>query len=402
MQRKLVALPVLLLLAVPALRAQIVDPNNPPVYERMGQTANAISTAVPFISLSPDARSSGMGDIGVATTPDLYSQHYNAAKYVFMEKDYGVALTYSPWLLNLVPDMSLVYLSGMYKFDDRNALAASLLYFSMGDVTFTDESGGSAQTFRPNEFAIDVSYSRKIIDVLSIAVTGRFIYSNLTLGQYVQGQDTKAGLAGAADIGLYYKQNFEIKNFKGGTLMAGLSITNIGNKVSYSNNLEDVDRNFLPAALRLGVGFDWHINDYNSVGFYGEAYKLLVPTPPFTRNDTIIAGRTNRVNVMQGIFQSFGDAPGGFKEEMQEIMWSLGAEYWWRNIVAVRMGYFHESKYKGDRQYVALGVSLQYKMVGLDFSYLIPTSQTSGSNPLKNTLRVGVNFTFDRKKKSQE
>ena len=393
MQRKLVALPVLLLLAVPALRAQIVDPNNPPVYERMGQTANAISTAVPFISLSPDARSSGMGDIGVATTPDLYSQHYNAAKYVFMEKDYGAALTYSPWLLNLVPDMSLVYLSGMYKFDDRNALAASLLYFSMGDVTFTDESGGSAQTFRPNEFAIDVSYSRKIIDVLSIAVTGRFIYSNLTLGQYVQGQDTKAGLAGAADIGLYYKQNFEIKNFKGGTLMAGLSITNIGNKVSYSNNLEDVDRNFLPAALRLGVGFDWHINDYNSVGFYGEAYKLLVPTPPFTRNDTIIAGRTNRVNVMQGIFQSFGDAPGGFKEEMQEIMWS---------IVAVRMGYFHESKYKGDRQYVALGVSLQYKMVGLDFSYLIPTSQTSGSNPLKNTLRVGVNFTFDRKKKSQE
>ena len=402
MQRKLVALPVLLLLAVPALRAQIVDPNNPPVYERMGQTANAISTAVPFISLSPDARSSGMGDIGVATTPDLYSQHYNAAKYVFMEKDYGAALTYSPWLLNLVPDMSLVYLSGMYKFDDRNALAASLLYFSMGDVTFTDESGGSAQTFRPNEFAIDVSYSRKIIDVLSIAVTGRFIYSNLTLGQYVQGQDTKAGLAGAADIGLYYKQNFEIKNFKGGTLMAGLSITNIGNKVSYSNNLEDVDRNFLPAALRLGVGFDWHINDYNSVGFYGEAYKLLVPTPPLTHGDTIVAGRTNRVNVMQGIFQSFGDAPGGFKEEMQEIMWSLGAEYWWRNIVAVRMGYFHESKYKGDRQYVALGVSLQYKMVGLDFSYLIPTSQTSGSNPLKNTLRVGVNFTFDRKKKSQE
>lgn len=402
MQRKLVALPVLLLLAVPALRAQIVDPNNPPVYERMGQTANAISTAVPFISLSPDARSSGMGDIGVATTPDLYSQHYNAAKYVFMEKDYGAALTYSPWLLNLVPDMSLVYLSGMYKFDDRNALAASLLYFSMGDVTFTDESGGSAQTFRPNEFAIDVSYSRKIIDVLSIAVTGRFIYSNLTLGQYVQGQDTKAGLAGAADIGLYYKQNFEVKNFKGGTLMAGLSITNIGNKVSYSNNLEDVDRNFLPAALRLGVGFDWHINDYNSVGFYGEAYKLLVPTPPFTHGDTIVAGRTNRVNVMQGIFQSFGDAPGGFKEEMQEIMWSLGAEYWWRNIVAVRMGYFHESKYKGDRQYVALGVSLQYKMVGLDFSYLIPTSQTSGSNPLKNTLRVGVNFSFDRKKKSQE
>lgn len=402
MQKKLVALPILLFLAVPVLRAQIINPSVP---ERMGQTSNAISTAVPFLSLAPDARSGGMGDIGVATTPDLNSQHYNAAKYVFMEKDYGASLTYSPWLLNLVPDMSLVYLSGMYKFDDRNALAASLLYFSMGDVTFTDEQGGSAQTFRPNEFAIDVSYSRKIIDVLSIAVTGRFIYSNLTLGQYVQGQDTKAGLAGAADIGLYYKQDFEVKNFKGGTLMAGLSITNVGNKMSYSDNLEDVDRNFLPAALRLGIGFDWHINEFNSVGFYGEASKLLVPTPPEyggVSGDSIVRGRTNRVNVMQGIFQSFGDAPGGFKEEMQEIMWSLGAEYWWRDIVAVRMGYFHESKYKGDRQYVALGVGLQYKMVGLDFSYLIPTSQTSGSNPLKNTLRVGVKFTFDKKKKSGE
>lgn len=402
-RKKFVALSALLLLAVPALHAQIIDPIGDGMGKKLGNTPNAISTAVPFLSLAPDARSGGMGDIGVATTPDLNSQHYNAAKYVFMEKDYGASLTYSPWLLNLVPDMSLVYLSGMYKFDDRNALAASLLYFSMGDVTFTDEQGGSAQTFRPNEFAIDVSYSRKIIDVLSIAVTGRFIYSNLTLGQYVQGQDTKAGLAGAADIGLYYKQDFEVKNFKGGTLMAGLSLTNIGNKISYSSGSEDLDRNFLPAALRLGVGFDWHINDYNSMGFYGEAYKLLVPTPPIvggTSGDSIIAGRTNRVNVMQGIFQSFGDAPGGFKEEMQEIMWSLGAEYWWRDIVAVRMGYFHESKYKGDRQYLSLGVGLQYKMVGLDFAYLIPTSQTAGSNPLKNTLRVGVKFSFDKKKKS--
>lgn len=397
MQRKFAALSALLLLTIPALRAQIVGPSVP---ERFGKTANAISTAVPFISLAPDARSGGMGDVGVATTPDLNSQHYNAAKYVFMEKDYGASLTYSPWLINLVPDMSLVYLTGMYKFDDRNAIAASLLYFSMGEVIFTDESGNSAQSFRPNEFAIDVSYSRKIIDVLSIAVTGRFIYSNLTLGQYVQGQDTKAGLAGAADIGLYYKQDFDVKNFKGGTLMAGLSLTNIGNKMSYSDNLEDVDRNFLPAALRLGIGFNWHVNEYNSVGFYGEAYKLLVPTPPLlggTSGDSIVAGRTNRVNVMQGIFQSFGDAPGGFKEEMQEIAWSLAAEYWWRDIVAVRAGYFHESKYKGDRQYISLGVGLQYKMIGLDFSYLIPTSQTSGSNPLKNTLRVGVNCTFSKK-----
>lgn len=398
MQKIFVALLASVLMAVPAVSfAQINDDG---INQATGQSANAISTAVPFLSLSPDARSSGMGDVGVATTADLYSQHYNAAKYPFMESDYGFSLTYSPWLINLVPDMSLAYLTGMYKFkDDRSAIAASLLYFSMGDVVFTDEQGGSPQNFRPNEFAIDVSYSRKLIDVLSIAVTGRFIYSNLTLGQYVGGLDTKAGLAGAADIGLYYNQDFDLgRDFKGGTLMAGLSITNIGNKMSYTSDFsEDADRNFLPAMLRLGVGFDWHIDDYNSVGFYGEVSKLLVPTPPLLQGDSIVAGRDNQVNVMQGIFQSFGDAPGGFKEEMQEFMWSLAAEYWWREIVAVRAGYFHESKFKGARQYFSLGVGVQYKMIGLDFSYLIPTSQISGSNPLKNTLRVGIKFNFNRK-----
>ena len=185
-----------------------------------------------------------------------------------------------------------------------------------------------------------------------------------------------------------------------------MSFTNIGNKVSYTQDLsEEAEKNFLPATLRLGVGFNWHIDDYNSVGFYAEAYKLLVPTPPIygdkevdgdTLHNIIVAGKDNKVNVMKGLFQSFGDAPGGFKEEMREIQWSLAAEYWWRNIVAVRMGYFHESKYKGWRQYFTLGVGLRYKMVGLDFSYLIPTSTISGSNPLKNTLRVGVSFNFNR------
>ena len=385
--------------------AQIIDVGGNPVNQVTGQVNNPISTAVPFLSLSPDARSGGMADVGVATSADLNSQHYNAAKYAFLKDQFGLSLTYSPWLINLVPDMSLMYLSGAYKFkDERNVLGFSLLYFSMGSVTFTDAQGNGAQSYKPNEFAIDVSYSRKLIDVLSIAVTGRFIYSNLTLGQYVSGVDTKAGLAGAADIGLYYCQDFDLgKQYKGGTLSAGLSFTNIGNKVSYTQDLsEEAEKNFLPATLRLGVGFNWHIDDYNSVGFYAEAYKLLVPTPPITEYDSttgdwfITSGKDNKVNVMKGIFQSFGDAPGGFKEEMREIQWSLAAEYWWRNIVAVRMGYFHESKYKGWRQYFTLGVGLRYKMVGLDFSYLIPTSTISGSNPLKNTLRVGVSFNFNR------
>ena len=389
--------------------AQIIDINGTPVNQATGQGLinNPISTAVPFLSLSPDARSGGMADVGVATSADLNSQHYNAAKYAFMKDQFGLSLTYSPWLINLVPDMSLAYLSGAYKFnDDRNVIGFSLLYFSMGSVTFNDAQGNGGTTFKPNEFAIDVSYSRRLIDVLSIAVTGRFIYSNLTLGQYVGGLDTKAGLAGAADIGLYYCQDFDLgRKYKGGTLTAGLSITNLGNKVSYVNGTaldEDMEKNFLPATLRLGIGFNWHIDDYNSIGFYAEAYKLLVPTPPLTEYDTatgewkITAGKDNNVNVMKGIFQSFGDAPGGFKEEMREIQWSLAAEYWWNNLVAVRAGYFHESKYKGWRQYVTLGVGLRYKMVGLDFSYLIPTSTISGSNPLKNTLRVGVSFNFHR------
>lgn len=378
-------------------------------HQATGQSAlnNPISTAVPFLSLSPDARSGGMADVGVATSADLNSQHYNAAKYAFLKDQFGLSLTYSPWLINLVPDMSLAYLSGAYKFkDDRNVLGFSLLYFSMGTLTFTDASGNSSQTYKPNEFAIDVSYTRKLIDVLSIAVTGRFIYSNLTLGQYVEGLDTKAGLAGAADIGLYYCQDFDLKKFKGGTLTAGLSITNIGNKISYTQDLaEEAEKNFLPTTLRLGVGFNWHIDDYNSVGFYAEAYKLLVPTPPLygdkyvngdTLHNVIVQGKDNHVNVMKGIFQSFGDAPGGFKEEMREIQWSLAAEYWWRDMVAVRMGYFHESKYKGWRQYFTLGVGLRYKMVGLDFSYLIPTATLSGSNPLKNTLRVGISFNLNK------
>ncbi|MCM1041449.1 MAG: type IX secretion system outer membrane channel protein PorV [Bacteroides sp.] len=379
--------------------------NNDGVVQPTGQVNNPISTAVPFLTLSPDARSGGMADVGVATSADLNSQHYNAAKYPFMKDQFGLSLTYSPWLINLVPDMSLAYLSGAYKFkDERNVIGFSLLYFSMGSVTFTNNPNDAGTTYKPNEFAIDVSYSRKLIDVLSIAVTGRFIYSNLTLGQYVGGVDTKAGLAGAADIGLYYCQDFDLgKKYKGGTLSAGLSFTNIGNKMSYTTDLsEESEKNFLPATLRLGIGFNWHIDDYNSVGFYAEAYKLLVPTPPITEYDSatgdwnIVAGKNNNVNVMKGLFQSFGDAPGGFKEEMREIQWSLAAEYWWREMVAVRMGYFHESKLKGYRQYFTLGVGLRYKMVGLDFSYLIPTSTISGSNPLKNTLRVGVSFNFNR------
>ncbi|MDE7102897.1 MAG: type IX secretion system outer membrane channel protein PorV [Bacteroidales bacterium] len=359
------------------------------------QEGGAITTAVPFLLVSPDARSGGLADIGAASAPDANSQHWNAAKYPFLSEDLSLSLTYSPWLLNMVPDMSLAYLTAAKKVDQMSTVAFSLLFFSMGEVLFRQSVDDPGTPYYPNEFAIDASYSRKLIEDLSIAVTGRFIYSNLTAGQNVGGDPTKAGLAGAVDIGLYYQHMFDLKGFEGGLLSAGLSITNIGNKISYVPGASTAEKDFLPANLRLGVGFDWHIDSYNHLAFLGEINKLLVPTPPlYDPNGNIVAGMDNGVPVFTGIIHSFYDAPGGFGEEMKEIQWSLGAEYWWNSLVAARLGYFHESMDKGARQYMTIGAGIRYNIFGLDLSYLIPTTQVSGSNPLKNTLRFSLLFQF--------
>ena len=361
----------------------------------LSQEGGAITTAVPFLLVSPDARSGGLADIGAASAPDANSQHWNAAKYPYLTEDLSLSLTYSPWLLNMVPDMSLAYLTAAKKIDQMSTVAFSLLFFSMGEVLFRTSAEDPGTPYNPNEFAIDASYSRKLIDDLSIAVTGRFIYSNLTVGQNVEGVDTKAGLAGAVDIGLYYQHMFDLKGFEGGLLSFGLSITNIGNKISYVPGASTAEKDFLPANLRLGLGFDWHIDSYNRVAFMGEINKLLVPTPAlYNENDNLVAGMDNGVPVFTGIIHSFYDAPGGFKEEMKEIQWSLGAEYWWNNLVAARLGYFHESMDKGARQYMTIGAGIRYNIFGLDLSYLIPTTQVSGSNPLKNTLRFSLLFQF--------
>lgn len=360
----------------------------------LSQSGGSITTAVPFLMVSPDARSGGLADIGAASAPDANSQHWNAAKYPYLSDDLALSLTYSPWLLTMVPDMSLAYLTAAKKIDPMSTVAFSLLFFSMGEVIFRQEADEPGIPYNPNEFAIDASYSRKLIDDLSIAVTGRFIYSNLTLGQMVGGVESKPGLAGAVDIGLYYQHMFELKGFEGGLLSFGLCISNIGNKISYTQDAMTIDKDFLPANLRLGLGFDWHIDSYNRVAFLGEINKLLVPTPALSENGQIVAGMDNHVPVFTGILHSFYDAPGGFKEEMKEIQWSLGAEYWWNNLVAVRLGYFHESMDKGARQYMTLGAGIRYNIFGLDLSYLIPTTQVSGSNPLKNTLRFSLLFQF--------
>lgn len=366
-------------------------------------TQNTITTAVPFLNIGPDARSGGMGELGAATQPDAISQHWNPAKFPFIDKKMGFAVSYSPWLRQLVNDINLAYLSGYTKIDDRSAVSASLKFFSLGDITFTEQDGSVIGNFRPSEFSVDAGYSRKFSNKFSGAVSGRFIYSNLTQGQTVQGQSTKPGTSVAADIAVFYTNELIVNWLEGSQFSFGAAITNIGSKMSYSN--DDSDRDFIPTNLRFGPSWLMEIDEYNSIRLSLDINKLLVPTPPIYATDSlgnplidasnnfiIEKGRDPNVSPFTGMIQSFYDAPGGFSEEMKEFIWVVGAEYWYDNQFAVRAGYFHESEMKGNRKFFTLGAGLRYNVFGLDFSYLIPTQQ---QNPLANTLRFTLTFNFD-------
>ncbi len=378
-----------------------------------GKELNTITTAVPFLLIAPDSRAGAMGDIGCATSADVNSQSYNPSKYVFSKNTFGISISYSPWLRKLVNDINLLYLSTYWKITDMDAIAFSLRYFSLGDIQFTDDYGEPMGNQSPNEFALDFTYSRKLIDQLSIAITPRFIYSNLTAGQFVGGQETKPGLAGAADLSFFYEQDFRTKGLEGSTLRAGLCISNMGNKMSYSSGT--LRRDFLPANLRLGLGYEMAFDEYNKLTINGEINKLLVPTNPVYATDSItgriiydeynnpviLAGMDPDVSVPQGIFQSFYDAPGigyngvnasVFGEEMAEINWALGAEYSYRDLFFFRLGYFHESKYKGNRQFLTVGAGLKYNIFNIDISYLFSTN--GQQHPLANTLRFTLSFDF--------
>ncbi len=352
---------------------------------------NVITTAVSFLTITPDSRSGAMGDAGAATTTDAWSQHANASKYALAEDDFGVGLSYTPWLSNLgIKDINLIYLAGYKKLSKKEALGASLCYFSLGDIPAYDEDGNSAgYTISPQEYSFDVSYSRFLADNFVMGMTARFIYSNLTGGTV---EDYHAGKAVAADIsGTYFK------NFKGslpGLLTLGFNISNIGSKISYSEDNKD----FIPANLRLGAGYNIEIDQYNKLGIYFDVNKLLVPTPPHKVRDAEgnvigIEGKDDEVSVPQGIFQSFGDAPGGFKEEMKEFTLSIGAEYWYNDQFALRAGYFNEAETKGDRKYFTAGAGLRLNVFGLDFSYLIPVN--GKNSPLANTFRFSLLFDFN-------
>ncbi len=365
---------------------------------------NTITTAVPFLLIAPEARGGAMGDAGAATTPDVYSMHYNPAKYAFIERNVGFSVSYSPWLSQLVNDISLGYLTGYKKIDDNQTIAGSLRYFSLGNIVFTDNMGYEISQFSPNEFAIDAAYSRKFSDYISGAVSLRYIYSNLTGGIFVNGAQSKPGQSVATDVSFYYQTDLKAGKTPA-VLGIGANISNIGVKITYTENQ---DRSFIPINLRLGPCLTLNIDDYNQVLFTFDINKLLVPTPPIYAEDSagqpikdvngnyiIAQGKDPKRSVVSGMFGSFSDAPGGFREEMQEFSYSVGTEYWYDQQFALRAGFFYEHPNKGNRKYITLGAGLRYNVFGLDFSYLVPLEQR---NPLENTLRFTLLFNFDKVK----
>ncbi len=362
---------------------------------------NTITTAVPFLQITPDARGGAMGDVGVATAPDYSSQFSNPSKYVFSKKRFGVGVSYTPWMKKLVNDISMPSLMGYYKLDKNNVVSGSLRYFTLGTITFTGEQGENNGDYKPHEFTLDGTWSRLLTKRLSMGMTARYIYSNLTLGQQVGGEATRAGQSIAADISMYYTRPLKIDGVEKADLSFGANISNIGQKISYT---ETTRKDFLPTNLRLGTGLSLDIDAHNTINIGLDMNKLLVPTPPIYAKDSvggplkdaagnlvIESGMDPNVSVVNGIMQSFYDAPNGINEEFKEINWGIGAEYWYEKQFAVRLGYFFEDKTKGDRQFLTFGAGLRYTTFGLDVSYLVSNQQ----NPLANTLRFTLSFDFD-------
>ncbi|MDR1006635.1 MAG: type IX secretion system outer membrane channel protein PorV [Bacteroidales bacterium] len=374
------------------LKAQIgtILPGEDPtsqIGQQITESSRPILTGVPVLLISPDSRAGSMGDVGAASKPDANSIHWNAAKLAFTQSKAEVSLTYSPWLRNIIDDISLAYLSGYYKINDRSALGASLTYFSLGDLNFVDQQQNPIGTYNPNELAVDVAYAMKLSDKLSGSVTGRYIRSDLTQGQMVGTTKTHAAQSAAADIGLYYES--EIRGELPSSYALGLQISNLGAKISYSDNM---DKEFLPTNLRIGGRYTKNFDRFNEVSFMLDFNKLLVPSPAVYDDSTgTIYGMDNNVGILQGALQSFYDAPNGFKEEMQEISISAGVEYWYNHILAVRAGYFYENAKKGNRQYLTFGAGIKYNVLKVDISYLVTTSRVS-NNPLKNTFRLSLAF----------
>jgi len=349
-----------------------------------GSYKNAVSTAVPFLTIGPDARSGGMGEAGVALSPDANSAYWNPAKLAYVEEPSSITLSYSPWMRTVFPDVNLAYLSFFKKLDDRNTIGASLRYFNLGTVNSYDENVVSLGQLKPNEYSFDVSLARKFGEGFSLGLTGRYIHSNITQGAVVAGVQTEASNAIAADVSLYY-----FKTKSNGTLSYGVDISNIGTKMRYGNTGPQY---FLPTNLKIGVARTLEIDEFSQFTFAFDINKLLVPTPPIRdANGNITAGTDDNRSVVSGIFGSFSDAPGGFSEELQEINLSPGMEYCFNKTFALRVGYFYENPNKGNRQYTTIGAGVHYSNINFDFSYLATDSNKS---PLANVLRFSLGYNF--------
>lgn len=346
---------------------------------------NPIQTVVPFLSIAPDSRSGALGDAGVATSPDIFSMHWNPAKYAFIDGNGGFGMSYSPWLRALIPDINLSYLTGYYRIDSKQVVAGSLMYSSLGKIEFTDDIGSILREFNANEFSVDAAYSRLFSEHWSGGVALRFIYSNLTGGL----EDTKPGISYAADASAFYTNKLSLGS-KDGNISFGVNLSNIGSKMSYTT---EFDPDFIPMNMRIGTTFQVNLDRYNAIAVSLDVNKLLVPTPPeYDEDRNIIAGKDPNVSVPVAIFQSFYDAPGGFKEELQEFTQSVGVEYWYNQQFAIRAGYYNEAELKGNRKYFTVGAGFRLSVFSLDFSYLMPFTQ---NNPLARTLRFSLGFEFD-------
>lgn len=354
------------------------------------QQERVITTAVPFLTIASDARSSGMGDMGVATSVDAFSQQWNPAKFAFAERKMGIGVSYTPYLESIVNDVSLLNANYFNKINEQSAFAVSLRYFGLGEIELRQTIDEEATLVKPNEFAIDGSYSLKLSPTFSMAVGGRFISSNLRF-QEIQNVDSQAANAFAVDVAGFYRSREIAYNSFDGRWRAGFNLSNLGGKIQYDAGGQE---NFLPTNLKFGAGFDFIFDADNTLGLHTEFNKLLVPTPRDFDGDGDIDSEDNdeyqQISFFNGVFESFGDAPDGFSEELQEITWALGAEYNYRDVFMLRTGYFNENEAKGSRQFFTLGAGFQFKSAQIDLSYLFSTSQVR--NPLENTLRFSLTF----------
>lgn len=374
--KNLLILTCVILLTIPTVNAQ----DNP----------NPITTAAPFLLITPDARAGGMGDVGVASSPDANSLHHNASKLAFMNSQYKIGVIYTPWLRELTNDVFLGGFTVANKLDDRSAWGVSLKYFNLGEINLTDDFGGDQGVEKLNEFSVAGTYSLKLNETFAMGVALRYIRSDLGIesGNTLLKPVNTFGV----DVSGYYQSDEENYGDFNGRWRGGFNIANIGPKVSYTDDANN--ENFIPTNLKLGGGFDFILDDYNKIAVTVEFTKLLVPTPPL-RDDTtgeILEGKDDNVGFFKGIFQSFGDAPGGGSEELKELTWGLGLEYMYDNAFAVRAGYFNESDLKGGRKYFTLGTGFKFKSSNIDISYLFNSSDVN--NPLENTLRFSLAFDF--------